>query len=99
MTSRDDEDETLKKSRNLFNPPLGGFSFGRNKMPKLIYMSDLQRYDIKFSAGHVRRLIKAGKFPMPSKMGDSRNSHLVWTESDILAWRNDIIARRLKPAA
>ena len=67
-------------------------------MPKLIKMNDLPKYDICFSAGHIRRLIKTGKFSTPSRMGDSPNSHLVGLESDILAWRNGMIANKIKRA-
>ena len=38
-----------------------------------------------YSRTHTWRLIKAGKFPEPRKLGADRNSHPVWIYKNILA--------------
>jgi predicted DNA-binding transcriptional regulator AlpA len=63
-------------------------------MPKLVYASDLERYDIRFSKPYLSKLIASGKFPAPRKCGQSKQSRNAWLESEIIEYRNAIIARR-----
>jgi hypothetical protein len=65
-----------------------------SKMPELIYACDLPKYGIRYSPAYLSRLIAAGKFPKPGRTGDAKNSRYVWTEDQILAFRDAIIARR-----
>ena len=43
---------------------------------------------VKFHPVHVRRLIKAGKFPAPIRLGENR---VAWIESEIDSW---IVSKR-----
>jgi prophage regulatory protein len=46
---------------------------------------------IRFSRQHLHRLIKAGRFPKPVKLGESTNG---WVESEIDQYIEDLIAER-----
>ena len=51
---------------------------------------------ISYSKAHLHRLISAGKFPRPIKLGENRNA---WIESEIDAHIEDKIAERDAEAA
>jgi prophage regulatory protein len=51
----------------------------------------LREKGIKFSRQHRQRLIKAGLFPAPAKMGANTNA---WLEAEIDAWLQDRVAER-----
>jgi prophage regulatory protein len=60
---------------------------------RLIAPEDLKpKKGIPFSRAHLHRLIKAGKFPRPVKLGDNRNAFVEIEVDQYLANR---IARRL----
>ena len=44
-----------------------------------------------YSIIHIYRLIKAGRFPKPLRLGANR---VAWLESDLLAWQAAKIAER-----
>jgi prophage regulatory protein len=47
--------------------------------------------DIPYSRPHLHRLIKAGKFPRPIKLGENRNA---WIESEVDEYIESRIAAR-----
>jgi prophage regulatory protein len=51
---------------------------------------------IKFSRQHLHRLVKAGKFPAPIKLGENTNG---WVEREIDEYLNSRIAARGSIAA
>ena len=52
-------------------------------MRRLLDRDGLSQKGIKFSRGHLHRLIAAGVFPKPVKLGQNRNC---WVESEIDAF-------------
>ena len=63
---------------------------------RLLNAEGLREKGIDFSDVHRWRLIKAGKFPAPLKIGAARNA---WVESEIDAWIEQKIAERDSEAA
>jgi prophage regulatory protein len=59
-------------------------------MRRLLDYEGLAGKGIKYSRGHIWRLIKAGRFPKPVKIGD-RNT---WVESEIDDLIEKLIAER-----
>jgi prophage regulatory protein len=59
-------------------------------MRRLLDYDGLADKGIKYSRAHIWRLIKAGRFPKPVKIGD-RNS---WLESEIDDLIEKLIAKR-----
>jgi predicted DNA-binding transcriptional regulator AlpA len=43
-------------------------------------------YGVPYSRSHIMRLMPAARFPRAFKLGDDRNSPLVWWEEDIINW-------------
>jgi prophage regulatory protein len=58
---------------------------------RLLDADDLKLKGLKYSAAHRWRLIKAGKFPKPIKIGQGRNA---WVEDEIDQHIADRIAER-----
>jgi prophage regulatory protein len=59
---------------------------------KLLSMDELRSVKgISFSRPHLFRLIKAGQFPTPLKIGENRNA---WTEEEIDAWVEKRVTER-----
>ena len=59
---------------------------------RLVSMADLKSdKGIDYSRPHLYRLIKAGKFPKPLKIGDNR---IGFVEAEIEAWLKAKIAER-----
>jgi prophage regulatory protein len=58
---------------------------------RLLDADDLEAKGLKYSAAHRWRLIKAGKFPKPVKIGMGRNA---WVESEVDQHIADRIADR-----
>lgn len=52
----------------------------------LLSGADLDALGIKFHRVHRMRLIKAGKFPAPIKLGQLSGSHNFWIAEEIFAW-------------
>lgn len=57
----------------------------------LLSTKDLHERGITYSDTHRWRLIKAGKFPQPVKLGGARNA---WVEAEIDEWVEARIAER-----
>ena len=58
---------------------------------RILSLSDLRELGIYYSRVHIYRLVKAGKFPAPIKVGQNR---IGWVESEIDEWLNAKIAER-----
>ena len=58
---------------------------------RILSLSDLRELGIYYSRVHIYRLVKAGKFPAPIKVGQNR---IGWIESEIDEWLNVKIAER-----
>jgi prophage regulatory protein len=58
---------------------------------KILSLKDLRERGILYSRVHIYRLVKAGKFPAPIKVGQNR---IGWVESEIDEWLNVKIAER-----
>ena len=59
---------------------------------KLLKITELKSAkNIGFSRGHLYRLIAAGKFPKPIRLGENR---IMFVESEIDAWLLERIAER-----
>lgn len=58
---------------------------------RFLSRTDLVLKGINFSRQHLHRLIKAGKFPRPVKLGENRNA---WPEREIDAWLDAKVAER-----
>jgi prophage regulatory protein len=56
--------------------------------PKLLSLDGLRAKGINFHRTHLDRLIRAGKFPRPIKIGENRNA---WIEDEVDAY---ILAKR-----
>ena len=56
------------------------------------------RDKIKLSYTHTARLVKAGKFPTPLRLGSHRTSRTVFLESEVDTWIDDQIQRNRRPA-
>jgi prophage regulatory protein len=63
---------------------------------KLLDEADLKQKGIRFSRTHRNRLIKAGAFPAPVKLGENTTA---WPEHEIDAWIEKRIAERDKAEA
>ena len=57
----------------------------------LLSLADLKSKGIKFTRGHIHRLVKAGKFPRPIKIGENCNA---WLEPEIDQHIEEKIAER-----
>jgi prophage regulatory protein len=60
-------------------------------MARLLDRDELSQKGIKFSRGHLHRLIAAGVFPKPVKLGKNRNA---WLENEIDAFIEAKVAER-----
>ena len=59
---------------------------------KLLSMDEVRDLKgVNYSRAHLFRLIRAGRFPAPVKLGDNRNA---FVESEIDAWIEQRIAER-----
>jgi predicted DNA-binding transcriptional regulator AlpA len=52
---------------------------------------------IKLSYTQTKRLVDAGKFPKPLRLGPYRTSRTVYVEAEVDAWMDDQIKRHLRP--
>jgi prophage regulatory protein len=57
----------------------------------LVAAEDFFEQGIKYSKAHLWRLVNAGKFPAPIKIGQARSA---WVEAEIDAWIGAKIAER-----
>jgi prophage regulatory protein len=58
---------------------------------RMLDLSDLHDKGIKFSRQHLHRLIIAGKFPAPVKIGENTNA---WPETEIDQYLKACIDKR-----
>ena len=58
---------------------------------RILSLNDLREVGIYYSRVHIHRLVRAGKFPTPIKVGQNR---IGWIESEIDEWLNAKIAER-----
>jgi predicted DNA-binding transcriptional regulator AlpA len=63
-------------------------------MKKLLDADGLRGKGIEYSYVQRWRLIQAGKFPAPIKLGTGPNSRNAWIEAEIDAWIEQRIAAR-----
>lgn len=63
---------------------------------QVVDYAGLRDRGITFSKAHLWRLVKAGKFPKPFKIGDARN---VWLSQWIDAYIEERVAKRDGEAA
>jgi prophage regulatory protein len=61
---------------------------------KFLSVEDLEKRGIRFSDAHRWRLIKAGKFPKPVKLGSGPTARNAWTDTDIDEWSAQRVAER-----
>ena len=54
------------------------------------------RDKVKLSYTHTKRLVDAGKFPKPLRLGPYRTSRTVWVEAEVDAWMDEM-KRRSRP--
>lgn len=55
------------------------------------------RDKIKLSYTQTKRLVDAGKFPKPLRLGPHQTSRTVYVEADVDAWMEEQIERNLRP--
>ena len=55
------------------------------------------RAKVKLSYTEIARRVKAGKFPMPLRLGSHRTSRTVFVESEVDTWMDDQIQRNRRP--
>jgi len=70
----------------------------RARLRRFLSDQDLRDRGITFSKVHRNRLIKAGKFPRPVKMGFGPNARNSWPEAEIDAYQQACADARDKPA-
>jgi prophage regulatory protein len=58
---------------------------------RLLSRKDLREIGVQFHRVHLDRLIKAGKFPRPVKIGENKNA---WLATEVEAWLDDRIKAR-----
>ncbi len=63
---------------------------------KILSLEDLRERGILYSRVHINRLVKAGKFRAPIKLGQNR---IGWVESEINEWLIAKIEQRDAEAA
>lgn len=66
---------------------------------KLITFAALKEKGHPYTRRHTDRLIEAGKFPAPIKIGDGRVGRVAWLEEEIEAHYARLAAQREKTAA
>jgi len=57
----------------------------------LLDRADLAQLGIKYTRSHLWRLVRAGRFPKPVKLSESRN---VWRADEVDTWIQQRIAAR-----
>jgi prophage regulatory protein len=65
----------------------------------LLSAEDLEDLGVPYDPEHRRRLIAAGKFPQPIKLGGGKYSRNAWLQSEIFAWIKERAAARGQPVA
>lgn len=65
----------------------------------LVGFPELRQMGVPYTQTHIYRLVKAGKFPRPIKLGDAPNSRVSWVEAEVDAWIKERVAARDRSAA
>ena len=80
------------------NPgPLQRLQIGAVAMTKRFLSKSEVRAKVKLSHTEIARRVKAGKFPMPLRLGSHRTSRTVFVESEVDTWMDDQIQRNRRP--
>jgi prophage regulatory protein len=61
---------------------------------RLLTISDLRERGIRYHRAHIFRLVKAGQFPRPIKLGLGRGGAVAWVEQEIDAYIQARMAAR-----
>jgi prophage regulatory protein len=61
---------------------------------KVLTFNDLSAKGIRFTRVHIARLVKAGAFPQPIRIGSGRNGRVAWAESEVDCWITSRIEAR-----
>ena len=64
---------------------------------KVLTAKDLQERGIRWSRQHRDRMVKAGEFPKPLKLGTGPKSWNVWLETEVNQWLEQRAAARQAP--
>jgi predicted DNA-binding transcriptional regulator AlpA len=68
-------------------------------MKKYVTFTELHEFGYGFSRQHLRRLIAAGRFPEPIRLGLGERGRVQWDESEILVYRARAEAEAQRNAA
>ena len=80
------------------NPgPLQRLQLGAVAMTKRFLSKSEVRAKVNLSYTEIARRVKAGKFPMPLRLGSHRTSRTVFVESEVDNWMDDQIQRNRRP--
>jgi len=60
----------------------------------LLGYSELKGIGVPYSQAHLYRLIKAGDFPKPVKLGNTPNARIAWQRAEILEWIDSRVQAR-----
>jgi len=63
-------------------------------MKKQIRFSALADHGIHYTRAHLSRMIEAGQFPQPIKLGTGNKAHIAFVESEIDDWIESRLAAR-----
>ena len=61
---------------------------------RFLSYDDLKARGIRYSRMHIHRLVHAGKFPRPVKLGTGPNGTNFWPDDEIDQYLNNCIAPR-----
>lgn len=65
---------------------------------RMLSYEDLKARGIRFSKMHIWRLVRAGKFPVPVKLGGGANGQNAWPEHEVDQYLQACVAERDKAA-
>jgi predicted DNA-binding transcriptional regulator AlpA len=63
---------------------------------RLLSLAQVQQRGIPYCRDHLRRLVRAGKFPRPVEVGPGR---IAWVEEEVDAYIEQVVAKRDEQAA
>src|SRR6266404_3276986 len=69
----------------------------KSRTMRVLSLEDLRELGIPYHREHLRRLIEAGLFPPPMKLGEGPRSRNAWIESEVAAWIEARAAARPAP--
>jgi predicted DNA-binding transcriptional regulator AlpA len=65
-----------------------------NKGMILVGYADLKEMGVPYTQTHLYRLVKAGEFPKPVKLGNAPNARIAWKRAEILEWIDSRVQAR-----